>query len=179
MRVSNRFMIMMATLFLGLFSLQSFAQSDPILTYRATHDLLPADDVHWVEVYEDGMALVHYPDYMKKAGDYSVQLSHAEVQQIRLLLEHPLIQGFDHNKVKAEKKNIDAQSSELFAISDNSYAEFEINVQGQSTAKQHIRWANLRIDAERYPGIGILRKLYEIEASLLELDQHLTAERVE
>ena len=160
------------------------AQTDPILTYKMTHDLLPADDVFWVEVYEDGAALVHYPIYMKKAGDYVVQLSPNEVQQIRLLLEHPLVKKFDREKLIKEKKEKDGQSAELFAISDNTYSEFEISLEGQTTSgpstnKQHIRWANVRIDAERYPGMGIFRKLAEIEASLLELDQHPTAQRVE
>ena len=37
------------------------------------------------------------------------------------------------------------------------------------------RWANLSVDADRYPEIGILRKLADFEAELLELDEHPTA----
>jgi hypothetical protein len=155
------------------------AWAEPILFYQASHDLTPNDDSFWVEVHADGTALVHYPDYMKKAGDYSVQLSPAEVQQIRLLLEHPLVQDFDHGLIERQKKNFDDQATELFAISDNTYAEFEINASGQAAAGQRIRWANLRQDAERYPQIGVLRKLAEIEAGLLRLDEHPSAQRVE
>jgi len=168
----------------GMLPGMALAQAEPILTYRSTHDLLPTDDVHWVEVYEDGTALVHYPVYMKKAGDYTVQLKPNEVQQIRLLLEHPLVQKFDHDKLIKDKKEKDAESTELFHISDNTYSEFEINLPVQpknnaSNKSQKIRWANVRIDAERYPGMGIFRKLADIQDSLRELDQHPTAQRVE
>jgi hypothetical protein len=160
------------------------AQASPILTYRVTHDLLPTEDVYSVEVYEDGTAHVHYPPYMKKAGDYIVQLSPEEVQEIRLLLQHPLVQNFDPEKVQAEKKRKDAESSEVFAISDNTYSDFVINLQDTSASTatkktKHIRWANLNSDAKRYPEIGIFRKLADIQDSLLELDQHPTAQRVE
>ena len=64
---------------------------------------------------------------MKSAGDYVIQLSPYEVQQIRLLLEHPLVQKFDHEKVKAEKKQIDDQSSEVFEISDTYFLRFHYN----------------------------------------------------
>ena len=186
--VTRRHFLFILLLFLfmlpGMLPGMALAQTEPILTYRSTHDLLPTDDVHWVEVYEDGTALVHYPVYMKKAGDYAVQLRPNEVQQIRLLLEHPLVWKFDREKLIAEKKRIDAQSTELFAISDNTYSEFEINLPVQpknnaSNKSQKIRWANVRIDAERYPGMGIFRKLADIQDSLRELDQHPTAQRVE
>ncbi len=161
------------------FPLQAPAQSKPILFYQNTHDLTPGDDTFRVEVHENGTALVHYPSYMKSAGDYYVQLSPSEIQQLRLVLEHPLVQSFDEGQVNVQKKNIDAQSAELFVVSDNSYAEFEIDIQDQDADGKHIRWTNLHIDAERYPQIGVLRKLADIEASLLQLDEHPTAERIE
>ncbi len=146
-----------------------------MLSYELTHDMLRTPDNFSVTVYEDGVALVHYPEYMTKAGDYTVELSPSEVQQIRLLTEHPLVQGFDPGQSRAEKQAIDEQSDELFAISDDSYSNFEIHTPG---AKKSIRWANLSIDADRYPGIGVFRKLADIEAELLQLDQHPTATAV-
>lgn len=162
--------------FLLLLSFSVFAQPNIILSYKTTHDLTPRDDVQWVEIYEDGVALIHYPVYMKKAGDYSVQLSPAEVQQIRLALEHPLVQGFDHGQVSKEKRVIDTSSAELFEISDSRHSEFKFS--GQASANQSIRWDNLQLDVDRYPEIGILRRLADIETNLLELDQHPSAQRV-
>lgn len=148
------------------------AQPGLMLFYEIDHDLLVTSDHFSVSVYEDGVALLHYPEYMEKAGDYSVQLSAAELQEMRLLLEHPLVQGFDPRQIGAEKKRIDEQSQELFAISDDSHSRFEINLDG---TEKSIRWANLSVDADRYPEIGILRKLADFEAELLELDEHPTA----
>ena len=160
---------------IALFLLSTTGYAAPpglMLSYELTHDMLRVPDVFSVSVYEDGVALVHYPEYMEKAGDYTVQLSASEVQQVRLLLEHPLVQGFNPGQAKQQKKAIDDQSQELFAISDDSYSNFEIHTPG---AEKSIRWANLSIDNRRYPEIGVFRKLAEIEADLLQLDQHPTA----
>ncbi|HSG81924.1 MAG TPA: hypothetical protein VLC48_06735, partial [Gemmatimonadota bacterium] len=54
----------------------------------------------------------------------------------------------------------------------DSHSRFEINLDG---TEKSIRWANLSVDADRYPEIGILRKLADFEAELLELDEHPTA----
>ena len=160
-----------------LLSTNAFSGSPGLmLSYELTHDMLRTPDNFSVSVYEDGVALVHYPEYMNKAGDYTVELSKSEVQQIRLLLEHPLVQGFNPGQVKAQKKNIDAQSNELFEVSDDSWSNFEILTSDDAT--KSIRWANVSVDARRYPEIGVFRKLAEIEADLLQMDQHPTAKPV-
>lgn len=156
-----------------LLSTNAFSGSPGLmLSYELTHDMLRTPDNFTVSLYEDGVALVHYPEYMKKAGDYTVELSKSEVQQIRLLLEHPLVQGFNPGQARAQKQDIDAQSGELFEISDDSWSNFDVHTSG---AKKSIRWANVSIDARRYPEIGVFRKLAEIEAELLQLDEHPTA----
>lgn len=168
-----RFAILTALFFL---SASGFAASpQKLLSYELTHDMLKTPDTLSVTVYEDGIALVHYPEHMTRAGDYVVELSPAEVQRLRLLTEHPLVQGFSPGQARVQKKDIDAQSPELFAISDDSHSNFEIHTPG---ASKSIRWANLSIDADRYPEIGVFRKLAEIEAELLQLDQHPTATAV-
>ena len=160
---------------ISLFLLSTAGYAAPpglMLSYGQTHDMLPVPDHFSVSVYEDGVALIHYPEYMEKAGDYTVQLTPSEVQQLRLLLQHPLVQGFNPGQAKQQKKAIDDQSQELFAISDDSWSSFEIHTSG---AAKSIRWANLSIDSQRYPEIGVFKKLAEIEAELLQLDQHPTA----
>lgn len=152
------------------------APSDKLLSYELTHDMLPTPDNFSVTVYADGVALVHYPQYMTNAGDYLVELSMSEVQQLRLLLEHPLVQGFSPGQTMAQKKNIDEQSNELFEVSDDSWSNFEIHTVNDAT--KSIRWANVSVDAKRYPEIGVFQKLAKIEAELLQLDRHPTAEPV-
>ena len=158
-----------------LFTTPLAAQAGPMLSYQLTHDMLRTDDHFAVTLYDDGMGLVHYPVHMEMAGDYTVQLSPSEVQSIRLLLEHPLVQDFDPGRVGAEKRHIDEQSEELFAISDDSHSHFDIGIPG---AEKSVRWANLEVDADRYPEIGVFRKLADIEADLLQLAEHPTAEAV-
>jgi len=156
-----------------LFSITGYSASPGLmLSYELKHDMLRTPDNFSVTVYEDGVALVHYPEYMVKAGDFVVELSPSEVQQLRLLTEHPLVQGFNPGQARAKKLDIDAQSQDLFAISDDSHSNFEFHLPG---AKKQIRWANLSVDADRYPEIGVFRKLADIEAELRQLDQHPTA----
>lgn len=158
---------------LFLFTTTAYAASPGVmLSYELTHDMLRVPDNFSVTVYDDGVALVHYPEHMDKAGDFQVELSPSEVQKIRLLLEHPLVQGFNPGSEKAKKKDLDAQSQEMFAISDDSWSNFEVHTPGN---EKSIRWANVSIDARRYPGIGVFRKLADIEAQLMQLDQHPTA----
>ena len=164
---------------IALLLLSTSVQAAPpglMLSYELTHDMLRTTDNFSVSIYEDGVALVHYPEYMDKAGDYAVELSPSEVQEIRLLLEHPLVQGFEPGQAKARKKAIDDQLPEAFAISDDSYSNFELHSTG---TEKRIRWANLAVDAERYPEIGVFRKLADVEADLLQLDQHPTARAVQ
>ena len=159
-----------------LFSVSTFAaRPGTMLEYELTHDLLRTSDHFSVTVYEDGVALVHYPVYMEKAGDYTVQLSPSEVKQLRLALEHPLVQGFNPAVVRSRKLAIDAQSDEAFVISDDSWANFDIRL---GSEKKRIRWANLPIEARRYPDIGVFQRLAELQADLLQLDQHPTARAV-
>jgi len=169
--------VLIASCFALLFTTSSAFAARPgtMLAYELTNDLLLTPDHFSVTVYEDGVTLVHYPVYMEKAGDYTVQLAPSEVQQLRLALEHPLVQGFNPAAVKAEKTAIDAQSDELFAISDDTWSNFEIDLNG---AKKSIRWANLPIEADRYPEIGVFKRLADIQAELLHLDEHPTAERL-
>ena len=64
-----------------LFCTTGFASSqEMMLSYELTHDMLRTPDNFSVSVYEDGVALVHYPDYMEKAGDYQVELIPSELQ---------------------------------------------------------------------------------------------------
>lgn len=163
-----------STLF--MFSSPAWAQTAPMLTYEIQHELLASPDRYSVVVYQDGLAIVHYPEFMENAGDYTVRLRPDEVQMIRLLLEHPLVQDFNVAAVRAHIESIEAQSQELFHISDDSHSEFSIDTNGNS---KNIHWTNLEVDANRFPGIGVLKKLAEIEATLQNLGQHPTAQRVD
>lgn len=167
-----------AIAFIALTLMGSFAvaaQPQPMLFYQVEHGLLKTSDHFSVTVYDDGVAYAHYPEYMVKSGDYAVQLSPSEVQQVRLLLEHPLVQSFDAGDTRSAKQQLDAQSDELFDISDDSWSDFDIQLGG---AQKHIRWANVGLDAKRYPQIGVIRKLAEIESMLQDLDQHPSAESI-
>ena len=172
-RGARRIVAVIALLFLS--SAAYSASSGQLLSFELTHDMLPTEDNFSVTVYEDGLALVHYPTYMTQAGDYAVELSASEIQQIRLLLEHPLVQGFNPKSARAQKQEIDTSSQELFEISDDSWSNFELQ---SPDGPKNIRWANLPIDAERYPEIGVFRKLADIQARLMQLDQHPTAQAV-
>ena len=150
-------------------------QSAPVMHFQISHALLASPDHFSVAVYEDGMALVHYPEAMQNAGDYAVQLTPSEVQKIRLLMGHPLVTGFDPEEIKKLKTAIEEQSDEIFFISDDSISSFDFR---PGKTSQRIRLVNLDADARRYPQIGIFRKLADFQAELHQLHQHPTARPV-
>ncbi|NNL95817.1 MAG: hypothetical protein HKO64_09370 [Xanthomonadales bacterium] len=74
----------------------------PVISYSETPELLGNPDrTPRVQVFGDGLVWVHYPVYMKKAGDYQMQLN--PVQLHKLLSEVSAIFDFDVEAVMEEQ----------------------------------------------------------------------------
>ena len=168
-----------------LFLSPAHAEAGLILSYQVEHDLLAAADMYRIDVYEDGSVSIHYPDFMKKAGDYSVQLSPSELQRLKRLLDSPSVQGFDANDV-ASQKNARAFQSTLTATSDASYSTFEIVLPESSAARgsaadnrKQISWPQLQLDAVANPAVFVLQELAEIETFLNALTEHPSVQKLQ
>ena len=149
--------------------------TDPVVIYQLTHQILAEKDSLKIEVFSDGYALLHYPAYMKMAGDYSVQLTHGQMRRMIHALNAPSITNFSEQRMTLQKKSEDRKQDTLSFISDSSNSSFAIsridenNQNNQNKWKQVIQCPHLRFDAKQYPNISSLSKLAEVESMLSKL----------
>lgn len=66
------------------------------------------DPTPFVRVYPDGRVLVHYPAYMKRAGDYELRLSDEELQEL-------LASFADQDVLTLEEEGLRAMAAEALA----------------------------------------------------------------
>lgn len=147
------------------------SSSEPVLVYGTSHEMLAESDNLKIEIYSDGNALLHYPDYMVNAGDYQVQLSIGKFQRLINTLDTPAIQSFNKKALGLQKKAQDQDSETITFVSDASYSSFEISRNDEDGNKnlQKINWPHLHHDAKKFPGIEAINKLAEVESVLLGL----------
>jgi hypothetical protein len=178
-----------------LFGKPLFAQQDPsfnpqfllsadpdavVLTYSQIPDLIAdPDTTPLVSIYADGFVLIHYPYYMKKAGDYETYISHGDLMQ--LLRSVAGVIDFDNGEAKQAKKNVDRSRFATTGIvtnrSDEVLERFDIKLEGyqenpsasQRVINRRVEWRDIRSDAAEYPSIADLRKLERAQASILAL----------
>ena len=83
------------------FRFDDTATAEPILAYQQNIDMLSAiDDKPTLRVFGNGRVSVHRPVYMKKSGDFEMQLSDAELVSLMRDLSNNGIMVFDEKKVK-------------------------------------------------------------------------------
>lgn len=135
----------------------------PIVSFQQDIKMLSATgDMPTVKVYGSGRVLVHYPVYMKLAGDYEMQLDGAELVNLIRAMSDDGMMSFDRKKV-AEKmqaaKKAERKKGELFAISDSvesivdiSLDEYQANKLSpkQKDFTKRFQWKDIEHDAKRY-----------------------------
>lgn len=137
--------------------------AEPVIEYNLVHDMLAEPDPEpLLRVYGNGRVHVHYPVYMKKAGDYEIQLSKPELNAlIRSLADNGII-DFDHGAAIAHRKQFEAQQratkGTLYYVSDATETVLDIRLgEYQRSAsdkrvinlKKRFTWKNLELDARR------------------------------
>lgn len=176
----------------SLWTMSSLAQSSepvfqmptdpgvPVISYSETPELLGNPDrTPRVQVFGDGLVWVHYPVYMKKAGDYQMQLSRDQL--LGLLREvEPLI-DFDKQAVSQARHMAGqariARSGMLFYRSDSLLEEIELNLASYQASQgaparaieQKYSWTDIRIEAQDFPEISELQDLDRARRSIRAL----------
>lgn len=148
-----------------------------------------ADPTPLLRIYGDGRVHVHYPVYMKRAGDYSMQLSEQEMRQLlSLLLGKGLIQ-FESEPVKKQMKDIDlARKQKKLATGEQVVVnerldEATTNIrlalesyQDQSAVMKNvvkeISWHGLLGSVKDYPEVEMIQNLAAAKDVLLTLTKH-------
>ena len=137
--------------------------NQPVIHYQQNIQMLAGiDDRPTFKVYGSGRVLVHYPVYMKKAGDYEMQLDETELVALMQSLSSNGIMTFDEKKVKEKiighKKALKAKG-QFYEISDAvenvieiTLDEYQENKTSKKIKKFHKRftWKNIEHDALRY-----------------------------
>lgn len=142
----------------------------------AIGELEHADPGPSVRVYGNGRAVVHIPQYMKNGGDYTAQLTDAEMSSLMGTVAADEVLQFDQAAVRQAKKDSlqlnrgggAAGDKVLFEVTDPSVTTIEVRVRpggGGGAAAQAtevtktISWIGLETDAQQFPDIGAIQKL--------------------
>lgn len=123
--------------------------TEPLIEYNLIQELLAeADPEPLLRVYGNGRVHVHYPVYMKKAGDYELQLSKPELNVlIRSLADNGII-DFDHGTAMAHRKQFEAQQRAttgiLYYVSDATETVVDIRLDEYQRSASDKRITNLK-----------------------------------
>ena len=139
------------------------AATEPVIYYQQNIQMLAnIDDRPSLTVYGDGRVLVHYPVYMKRAGDYEMRLDETELVSLLQSLSANGVIDFDEKKVKQDvrgyKKQLNAKG-QFYEVSDAVETSIDIRLdEYQKNAsspkvknfKTSFKWKNIEQDASRY-----------------------------
>ena len=139
------------------------AAIEPVIHFQQNIQMLAGiNDRPTLQIFGNGRVLVHYPVYMKKAGDYEMQLDEAELVALIQSLSGNGLMTFDEKKVKEkikQHKKASKAKGEFYEISDAvesvidiSLDEYQENNKTEKIEKFHkqFRWKNIEHDAVRY-----------------------------
>lgn len=139
-----------------------------------------ADPGPSLSVYGDGRVEVHYPRYMLRAGDYTLQLTPDELNElVSSLVSHGLME-FDERAVRRRKRDLEAQVDLFVETFDSVTTEIELRLERyrprDSTgpdlpAHKRVVWSALRADAKRHSQISEIQDLSAVQQALLSLMQ--------
>ena len=151
-----------------------------------------ADKGPSLKIYGDGHMVVHYPPYMKKAGEYTLQLTQGEMNRLLRSLIDKKVLEFDAQAVRRSKLETDAATKNaqatLYSESDASTTAIEIRLTHYTPASsfaqeilnvnKKISWTGLRSDAKRYPNVEAIRDLQSAEQELQALMKHQNLKKI-
>lgn len=127
--------------------------AEPLLELRYEGGLIKnPDPTPFVRVYPGGRVLIHYPAYMKKAGDYELQLDEQELEE--------LLSSF------ADREVLTTESDELAAMAAAARADDQL----ADVADDHGVRTVVEIRADSFTEAGAT------EPTLMEIDRTLVAE---
>jgi hypothetical protein len=128
-----------------------------------------------VQIYGDGNALVHVPDYRRNPGDFKTKLSPAEMDNLMATLVANGLLDFDAAAVKQAVRDARQQrgggaAEVLTESTDPDVTTIELRVRrntapgagaggGAAEVTKVVRWVGLKRDAQQFGEIAAIRKL--------------------
>ena len=149
-----------------------------------------ADETPLLRIYGDGRALVHFPAYMRQAGDYALQLGDGEMEDLISALVESGLMEFDPAVTSSQLRALQAsqrdravqrgQPGTLSFRSDETTTSIEVRLERYRPARgnaevfnpmKRITWRGLQSQAERFPEIPQLDRLAGVERRLLNMTE--------
>ncbi len=146
-------------------------------------ELAESDRGPSMQIYGDGLANIHYPAYMARAGSYSIRLSGDEMNKLIHALVADGLLKFDSAKARATARDIGTLRREsqgvMHYVSDASTSVIELHLVRYASpgtpslqaanVDKTIRWSGLQSDARIYPDHVAIQKLATAERRLRTL----------
>lgn len=157
------------------------APQEVVVSYlEALGEIEDEDPGPSMKVYGDGRVLVHYPAYMKRAGDYTLQLSDSEMEALLSSLVSNGVLDFDEPAARASTEELmvaaSAEQGEVTYRSDASVISIEVNA---NQVEGRVSWSDLPQDAIRFPQVEALKDLAAAHRELRQLMERTDLTRVE
>lgn len=144
-----------------------------------------------VKVFGDGWVVVHFPRYMKRAGQYEVRLGRAEMWNLVSSLAGKLVL-FDATATRQKKQELQARFKEthavVSAVMDASTTVIGIylsrykpgGIAGEEivNVQKKVSWVGLKWDAKKYPQVEAIQDLAPAQRELQALMKHPFLEKV-
>ena len=161
-----------------------------VVLSRTSGEVGDPDPIPLLRIYGDGSVRVHFPNYLKRAGDYKLQLSQTEMETLLAsLIEQQGLMGFDPLAAMRQKEEIAQQATtaaqqaraqgSISKLMDGDTTVIEIHLDSYTASDgitttdltKKISWYGLQWDAQQYPGVQTLKNLAAAERELLSLCQ--------
>ena len=161
-----------------------------VVLSRTSGEVGDPDPIPLLRIYGDGSVRVHFPSYLKRAGDYELQLSRTEMESLLAsLIEKQGLLGFDPLAATRQKEEIAQQAitaaqqariqGSVSKLMDGDTTVIEIHLDSYTASDgitttdltKKISWYGLQWDAQQYPGVESLQKLAAAGRELLALCQ--------
>lgn len=168
-----------------------------VASYRVDAGELAEDEpAESVRVYGDGRVEVNVPHYRKDAGDFTAQLSAAEMDDLMAALVANGVLDFDAATVQQAKRDAarlkgGGAATVLSETTDPSITTIELRVGSNTTGaggaaaaagnevSKTVRWVGLQTDAQQYADIAAIRKLAAAAQRLQAVTQRPDLQRRE
>lgn len=136
-----------------------------------------------VTLYGDGRVHVHYPRYMKRAGEWTLRLPRARMDTLlRGWIIDSGLAEFDAVSARTASRQAELEKAargELYYVSDPDITSIELNLSGYRgkgetgevlrKVSRSYRWSGLQDQVRRHPGISGLAGLASVERDLLAI----------
>lgn len=162
--------------------------SDPeflVVRYDQVHEsIAESDNVLRLAIYGDGRVEIHFPFYLRRAGDFELWLTPGELEAILVELERSGVLDFDPERVRerrdqAEEAEAARQAREgTLVVVNGSRMEIAVALRSYTPAeggapetelRRKVSWRSLGPEATLYPELTELRGLAAAEKVLLKL----------